>query len=77
MTKVYYDNSKPISLPTMGVPYTWGTGVNFYVRVDEKVTICLNNSFAFNKVTLVPEDPANVHTTDMPNFAYAASLEVK
>lgn len=78
MSKVYYDTSKPILLPTLGVPYTWGIGVYFYVRVADKVTVCLNDSSVYNKVTLVSEDAVSImHTTDMPEFRYATELEVK
>lgn len=54
-------------LPELGLPYTWGTGRHWYVRL-EKAT------YWFTTGGLKVCEPASTHRTDAEEFRYATTI---
>lgn len=54
------------ALPVEGVPYTWGSGQHWYVRLASGV-------YHFHGRGLRPCNPVS-HTVDMSDFRYAKSI---
>lgn len=55
---------------TVGVPFTWGAGVYWYIKTDRGSLVCLNDG-------MVLPDPDEQGVLDDSDFHYATSMELK
>ena len=55
-------------LPELGMPYTWGTGKHWYVRLEQ-------GTYWFTVGGLKLCEPASKHRTDAEQFRYATTLK--
>ncbi|APU00346.1 hypothetical protein fHeYen301_13 [Yersinia phage fHe-Yen3-01] len=73
MTHVVCKATTPVRAdPELGIPYTWGEGRFWYVRIGFNSTIILNS--ANNGISSVG---GTRHTINLEGFRYATEMEIK
>lgn len=56
-----------MNLPQKGMPYTWGSGMNWYVRLD-------SGTHWYTEKGLESVEPTLDHHTDAEDFRYATTI---
>lgn len=57
----------PLGLPALGIPYSWGSGHNWYVRLE-------TGTYWFDTDGIKPAIPTPDHSPTMEDFRYAKTI---